>query len=48
MSNIIVNLITSIFTNPITVIFIVITIGYAVFKIIRNNIIYNYIKEKIT
>ena len=36
MSNIIVNLITSIFTNPITVIFIVITIGYAVFKIMRK------------
>lgn len=48
MSAILMNLITSVFTNPITLIFISITIGYSLLKIVKNNIIYNYIKEKLT
>lgn len=48
MSTILMNLITSVFTNPITLIFISITICYTILKIVKNNIIYNYIKEKLT
>lgn len=47
MGNIILNLFTSIFTNPITLIFIGITIAYSVLNVIKNNNIYNFIKEKL-
>lgn len=47
MGNILLNLFTSIFTNPITLIFIGITIAYSVLNVIKNNNIYNFIKEKL-
>ena len=48
MSTILINLITSVFTNPVTLIFISITICYTILKILKNNSVYNYIKEKLT
>jgi hypothetical protein len=47
MGNIIINLFTSIFTNPITLIFIGITVAYSVLNVIKNNSIYNFISEKL-
>ena len=47
MENLILNLFTSIFTNPITLIFICITIIHSVINIIKNNKIYNLIQEKL-
>ena len=47
MVNIIINLFTSIFTNPITLIFIGITLLYSVLNIIKNNNIYSFINEKL-
>lgn len=47
MVNIIINLFASIFTNPITLIFIGITLLYSVLNIIKNNNIYSFINEKL-
>ncbi|MGL5749162.1 MAG: MotA/TolQ/ExbB proton channel family protein [Paraclostridium sp.] len=48
MSNILINLIISIFTNPITILFIGVTVLYTVLKVLKTNLIYNFIKEKLT
>lgn len=47
MGNIILNLFTSVFTNPITLIFIGITIVYSLLNVIKNNNIHSFISEKL-
>lgn len=47
MGSIISNLFTSIFTNPITLIFIGITIIHSVINVIKNNKIYDFVQEKL-
>lgn len=41
------NLISSIFTNPVTVIFLVVTILYSVVKILENKSLYDFINENL-
>ncbi|HBF3153911.1 TPA: hypothetical protein KOB37_002042, partial [Clostridioides difficile] len=47
MSNIITNLIESIFTNPITILFLLAITVYSVFKIIENNRVYSFVSSKL-
>ncbi|MFR3567793.1 MAG: MotA/TolQ/ExbB proton channel family protein [Paraclostridium sordellii] len=47
MGKIIINLFTSVFTNPITITFIGITIVYLILIVIKNNNIYYFINEKL-
>ena len=47
MSNIITNLIESIFTNPITILFLLAITLYSVFKIIENNRVYSFVSSKL-
>ncbi|MCC0738655.1 hypothetical protein [Clostridioides sp. ZZV14-5902] len=47
MSNIITNLIESIFTNPITILFLLAITLYSIFKIIENNKLYLFVGSKL-
>ncbi|MCC0650356.1 hypothetical protein [Clostridioides sp. ZZV15-6598] len=47
MSNIITNLIESIFTNPITILFLLAITVYSIFKIIENNKLYLFVGSKL-
>ncbi|MGO1042611.1 hypothetical protein ACTPEO_07740 [Clostridioides difficile] len=47
MSNIITNLIESIFTNPITILFLLAITVYSIFKIIENNKLYLFVSSKL-
>lgn len=47
MSNIITNLIESIFTNPITILFLLAITLYSIFKIIENNKLYLFVSTKL-
>lgn len=47
MRSILTNLFISIFTNPITLIFITITIIYSIINIIKNNRVYNFVFNKL-
>ncbi|MDB0439950.1 hypothetical protein ACTPC6_06240 [Clostridioides difficile] len=47
MSNIITNLIESIFTNPITILFLLAITLYSIFKIIENNKLYLFVSSKL-
>ncbi|GAA0713677.1 hypothetical protein GCM10008904_28250 [Paraclostridium ghonii] len=48
MGSIISNLFTSIFTNPITLIFIGITIIHSITNVLKNNKIYDFVQEKLS
>lgn len=47
MSNIITNLIESIFTNPITILFLLAITLYSIFKIVENNKLYLFVSSKL-
>ncbi|MCC0655253.1 methyl-accepting chemotaxis protein [Clostridioides sp. ES-S-0123-01] len=47
MSNIITNLIESIFTNPITILFLLAITVYSIFKIMENNKLYLFVSSKL-
>ncbi|WLD28225.1 hypothetical protein CDIFMA2_21090 [Clostridioides difficile] len=47
MSNIITNLIESIFTNPITILFLLAITLYSIFKIVENNKLYLFVGSKL-